>query len=151
MMHTNVPEEAEKFIALFELWLDEPKQRPIVGLNLKYTHKKYWAALMQLCMCDHCLLWHQSLAKRYFRKLITFLQRPDISFASVDKRQDVSKHEAMSVRVPNHVDIQDHFYIKGTSGHISTGALAAEIIDPSYADMKTKFDKAQHNKWGRGI
>jgi hypothetical protein len=121
VMHTNVPEEAKKFIAMFEHWLGASKQWPIVGLDLEYTlhHKRdgrHRAALMQLCMRDHCLLWHQSLEKRYYTNHINFLHRPDISFATWDKRQDISKLEAMSVRIPNHMDIQDHFVIKGTNG-----------------------------------
>jgi hypothetical protein len=45
----------------------------------------------------------------------------------MDKHQDISNLEAISVRVPNHVDIQDHFVIEGTNGHASAGALAEEI------------------------
>jgi hypothetical protein len=70
VIHTNIPEEATKYIAMFEHWLDTPKEQPIVGLDLEYTKSIHWsdghprAALVQLCMRDHCLLWHESLAKR---------------------------------------------------------------------------------------
>jgi hypothetical protein len=67
----------------------------------------------------------------------------------VDKRQDISKLEAMTVRIPNHVDIQDHFVIEGTNGRADPGALMAKIIDPTYGDMKTKFNKKLHDQWER--
>jgi hypothetical protein len=114
VMHTIDPREAAKFIAMFEHWLGTPNQLPIVGLDLEYTKTKpARAALLQLCMRDHCLIWHASLATRYCPQLIHFLNSPDISFATVDKRQDISKLEALGVRIPNHVDLQDHFAIPG--------------------------------------
>jgi hypothetical protein len=45
----------------------------------------------------------------------------------MDKHQDITKLEAISVRVPNNVDIQDHFVIEGTNGPAGAGALAEEI------------------------
>jgi hypothetical protein len=87
VMHTTDPREAAKFIAMFEHWLGERDQLPIVGLDLEYTNSKpAHAALLQLCMRDHCLLWHVSVATRNCPQLIRFLNRLDISFASVDKR-----------------------------------------------------------------
>jgi hypothetical protein len=57
VMHTTDPREAAKFIAMFERWLGTPNQLPIVGLNLEYTKTKpARAALLQLCMRDHCLI-----------------------------------------------------------------------------------------------
>jgi hypothetical protein len=150
VMHTTDPREVAKFITMFERWLGTPKQLPIVVLNLEYTKTKpALAALLQLCMRDHYLIWHASLARRYFIELINFLNRPDISFAIVDKRQDTSKLEAMGARIPNHMDIQDHFIIPGTNGHIGAGAMAALIIDPTYAVYKNNFHKELHNTWHR--
>jgi hypothetical protein len=106
VMHTTDPREAAKFIAMFERWLGTRDQLPIVGLDLEYTKTKLArTALLQLCMHDHCLIWHASLATRYCPELIHFLHRPDISFATVDKRQDISKLEALGIRIPNHIDI----------------------------------------------
>jgi hypothetical protein len=102
VMHTTNPREAAKFIAMFERWLGNRDQLPIVGLDLEYTNTKpARAALLQVCMRDHCLIWHASLATRYCPELIHFLNRPDISFATVDKRQDISKLEALGIRIPN--------------------------------------------------
>jgi hypothetical protein len=102
VMHPNDPKELAKFINMFEHWLSTPKQLPIIGLDLEYTKTKPpRAALLQLCMRDHCLIWHASLAKRYCPELINFLHYPNISFATVDKRQDISKLEAMAIRIPN--------------------------------------------------
>jgi hypothetical protein len=144
-MHTTDPKEAAKFIAMFECWLGTRKQLPIVGLDLEYTKTKpARAALLQLCMCDHCLIWDASLARRYCPELINFLNRPDISFATMDKRQDISKFDAMGVHIPNHVDIQDYFVIPGTNGHAGTAAMAALVIDPTYAKYKNNFDKDLH-------
>jgi hypothetical protein len=96
VMHTADPREEAKFIAMFERWLGTRKQLLIVGLDLEYTKTKpARAALVQLCMRDHCLIWHASLATRYCPELINFLNRPDISFTTVDKRQDISKLEAL--------------------------------------------------------
>jgi hypothetical protein len=65
VMHTTDPREAAKFIAMFERWLGERDQQAIVGLDLEYTiTKPARAALLQLCMCDHSLLWHESVATR---------------------------------------------------------------------------------------
>jgi hypothetical protein len=59
--HTTDPKEAAKFIAMFECWLATRKQLPIIGLDFEYTKTKpARAALLQLCMCDHCLIWHTS-------------------------------------------------------------------------------------------
>jgi hypothetical protein len=119
-----------------------PNQLPIVGLDLEYTKTKpAHAALLQLCMRNHCLIWHASLATRYCPELIHFLNRPDISFATMDKRQDISKLEALGVSIPNHVDLQDHFAIPGTNGRTGTAKMAALIIDPTYADFKEEFCK----------
>jgi hypothetical protein len=106
VMHTTDPREAAKFIAMFEHWLGERDQLPIIGLDLEYTiTKPAHAALLQLCMHDHYLLWHASVATRNCPHLIQFLNRPDISFAFVDKRQDTSKLEVLGARIPNHVDM----------------------------------------------
>jgi ribonuclease D len=149
-MHTTDPKEAAKFIAMFERWLGTPKQLPIVGLDLEYTKTKpARAALLQLCMHDRCLIWHASLARRYCPELINFLNRPDISFAIVDKHQDISKLEAMAIRISNHVDIQDHFVIQGTNGRAGAAAMASLIIDPTYAEYKNNFDKDLHDHWHR--
>jgi hypothetical protein len=87
VMHTTDPKEVAKFIAMFEHWLGTRKQLPIVGLDLEYTKTKpARAALLQLCMRDHYLIWHASLATRYCPELMNFLNRPDISFATVGKR-----------------------------------------------------------------
>jgi hypothetical protein len=149
VMHTNVLEEAANFIAMFEHWLGTPRERTIVGLDLEYTvHKsdgRAQAALLQLCMRDYYLLWHESLGKRYCPQLINFLHHLDISFTTVDKRQDISKIEAMIIRIPNHMDMQDHFFIEGTNGRAGAGALATEIIDPIFGDIKTKFNKKLHD------
>jgi hypothetical protein len=51
----------------------------------------------------------------------------------VDKRQDTSKLEALGARIPNHVDLQDHFNVPGQSW---TGAakMASLIIDRTFKD-----------------
>jgi hypothetical protein len=57
VMHTTDSREAAKFIAMFERWLGDWDQLPIIGLDLEYTNTKpARAALLQLCMCDHCLI-----------------------------------------------------------------------------------------------
>jgi hypothetical protein len=114
VMHTTDPREAAKFIAMFEHWLGERDQLPIVGLDLEYTNSKpIRAALLQLCMRDHCLLCHISVATRNCPQLIRFLNRPDISFASVDKRQDTSKLEAMGARcnIPRFYQTLGEFFL----------------------------------------
>jgi hypothetical protein len=119
-------------------------------LDLKYTiTKPARATLLQLCMRDHCLLWHASVATRNCPQLIQFLHRPDISFASVDKRQDTSKLEALGARIPNHVDLQDHFNFPGThQGQTGTAKMAALIIDRTYEDYKEEFRKKKlHDTW----
>jgi hypothetical protein len=86
VMHTINLREAAKFIAMYERWLHEPEEERIVGLDLEYTiDKPPRAALLQLCMREHCLLWHEAVATRKCPKLIQFLNHPDISFATVDK------------------------------------------------------------------
>jgi hypothetical protein len=148
VMHTTDPREAAKFIAMFERWIGERDQQPIVGLDLEYTITKLaHAALLQLCMRDHCLLWHESVTTRNCPQLIQFLNRPDISFASVDKHQDTGKLEALDARIPNHVDLQDHFNVPGQS---RTGAakMASLIIDRTFKDYKEEFRKKKlHFTW----
>jgi ribonuclease D len=150
VMHTTDPREVAKFIAMFEHWLGKRDQQPIVGLDLEYTNSKpARAALLQLCMRDHCLLWHISVARRNCPQLIQFFNRPNISFASVDKRQDTSKLEAMGARISNHVDLQDHFNLPGTH-QARTGAakMASLIIVRTYADYKEEFCKKKlHDTW----
>jgi hypothetical protein len=65
VMHTTDLREAAKFIAMFERWLGERDQERIIGLDLEYTiAKPPCAALLQLCMRDNCLLWHEAVATR---------------------------------------------------------------------------------------
>jgi ribonuclease D len=148
VMHTTDPREAAKFITMFECWLGERDQELIIGLDLEYTiTKPPRAALLQLCMHDHCLLWHESVATRNCPQLIQFLNHPDISFASVDKRQDTSKLEAQGARIPNHVDLQDHFNIPFQS-RTGLAKMATLIIDRTFKDYKEEFRKKNlHNTW----
>jgi hypothetical protein len=150
VMHTTDPREAAKFIAMFERWLGEWDQLPIVGLDLEYTNTKpARAALLQLCMRDHYLLWHASVATRNCPQLIHFLNYPDISFASVDKRQDTSKLEALGARIPIHVDLQDLFNFPGThQGRTGAAKMVALIIDPTNKEYKEEFRKKKlHDTW----
>jgi hypothetical protein len=55
----------------------------------------------------------------------------------------------MGVRIPTHMDIQDHFVIPGTNGHADAGAMAALTINPTYAKYKNNFDKELHDTWHR--
>jgi hypothetical protein len=148
VMHTTDPREAAKFIAMFERWLGERDQEPIVGLDLEYTiAKPPCAALLQLCMRDHCLLWHEAVATRNCHELIQFLNRPDISFASVDKRQDTPKLEALGAHIPNHVDLQDHFNAPGEA-RTGLATMAKDIIDDKFKDHKVDFRVLKlHNTW----
>lgn len=148
VMHTTDPREAAKFIAMFERWLGERDQEPIVGLDLEYTiAKPPSAALLQLCMRDHCLLWHEAVATRKCPELIQFLNRPDISFASVDKRQDTPKLEAMGAHIPDHVDLQDHFH-KPFEARTGLASMSKLIIDRKFKDYKEKFRKLNlHSTW----
>jgi hypothetical protein len=147
-MHTTDPTEAAKFIAMFEHWLGEQDEEPIVGLDLEYSITKTpRAALLQLCMRDHCLLWHESMATRICPQLIQFLNRPDISFASVDKRQDTSKLEALGTRIPNHMDLKDHFNVPFQS-RTGLAKMATLIIDRNFKDYKEEFCKNKlHNTY----
>jgi hypothetical protein len=148
VMHTTDPREAAKFIAMFECWLGKRDEEQIVGLDLEYTMTKPpRAALLQLCMRDHCLLWHEAVATRNCPQLIQFLNRPDISFASMDKRQDTSKLEALDARIPNHVDLQDHFNIP-FQPRTGLANMAKLIIDRKFKDYKEDFrNKKLHNTW----
>jgi ribonuclease D len=67
----------------------------------------------------------------------------------MDKHQDISKLEALGTRIPNHVDLQDHFNITGTpQGRTSAAKMAALIIDPTYANFKEEFRKKKlHDTW----
>jgi hypothetical protein len=65
----------------------------------------------------------------------------------VDKRQDTSKLEALGARIPNHVDLQDHFNIPGQS-RTGTAKMASLIIDRTFKDYKEEFHKKKlHNTW----
>jgi hypothetical protein len=57
----------------------------------------------------------------------------------------------MGVRIPNHVDLQDHFAILGNpQGRIGVGKMAALIINPTYAKFKEEFRKKKlHDTWHR--
>jgi hypothetical protein len=133
---------------MFERWLGERDQQPIVGLDLEDTiTKPACTALLQLCMRDHCLLWHESVATRNCPQLIQFLNSPDISFASVDKRQDTSKLEALGARIPNHVDLQDHFNVLGQS-RTGIAKMMSLVIDRTFKDYKEEFRKKNlHDTW----
>jgi hypothetical protein len=148
VMHTTDPREAAKFIAMYERWLREPEEERIVGLDLEYTiDKPPRAALLQLCMREHCLLWHEAVATRKCPELIQFLNRPDISFATVDKRQDTPKLEAMGAHIPDHVDLQDHFN-KPFEARTGLASMSKLIIDRKFKDYKEKFRKLNlHSTW----
>jgi hypothetical protein len=89
-------------------------------------------------MRDYCLLWHESVATRNCPWLIQFLNRPDIFFASMDKRQDTSKLEALGARIPNHVDLQDHFNIS-----VGVESSRAELARGSARQSLQKSSRAQ--------
>jgi ribonuclease D len=148
VMHTTDPREAAKFIAMLERWLGEPDEERIVGLDIEYTiTKPPRAALLQLCMRDHCLLWHEAVATGDCPELIQFLNRPNISFASVDKRQDTPKLEALGARIPDHVDLQDHFNIP-FQARTGLANMAKLIIDRKFKDYKEDFRKLKlHSTW----
>jgi hypothetical protein len=131
VMHTTDQREAAKFITMFERWLGEPDEERIIGLDLEYTITKPPRAA--LCMRDHCLLWHEAMATRNCPELIQFLNRPDISFASVDKRQDTPKLEALGARILDHVDLQDHFNIP-FQARTGLANMAKLIIDRKFKD-----------------
>ena len=44
-----------------------------------------------------------------------------------------------------HVDIQDIYYIKGSPGRSGMAALAGEIIDETYKNMKSKLPPKVHD------
>ena len=46
-----------------------------------------------------------------------------------------------------HVDIQDIYYIKGSTGRSGMAALAGEIIDKTYKNMKSKLPPKGHDHW----
>ena len=118
VVHTNVPEEAKKVLDMYSQWLQEPGQTyKIVGLDVEYTLKEggkpQGAALVQLCMRQHCLLYHVCRVKapRYCSRLKEFLQNRDIEFASVDIRNDSKVLESICIHVANHADLQMEFQI----------------------------------------
>jgi hypothetical protein len=87
------------------------------------------------------------VATRDYPQLIQFLNRPDISFASVDKRQDTPKLEALGAHIPNHVDLQDHFSVP-FQARTGLTTMAKEIIDKKFKDHKEDFRKLKlHNTW----
>jgi hypothetical protein len=90
---------------------------------------------------------YQAVATRNCPQLIQFLNRPDISFASVDKRQDTPKLEALGARIQNHVDLQDHFNIP-FQPRTGLANMAKLIIDRKFKDYKEDFrNKKRHNTW----
>ena len=46
-----------------------------------------------------------------------------------------------------HVDIQDIYYIKGSTERSGMAGLAGEIIDETYKNMKSKLPPKGHNQW----
>jgi hypothetical protein len=58
----------------------------------------------------------------------------------VNKRQDTSKLEALGARIPNHVDLQDHFNVPSQS-RTSAAKMASLIIDRTFKDYKEEFRK----------
>ena len=49
--------------------------------------------------------------------------------------------EAEKIYTPpkNHADIQDIYWIKGTSGRAGMATMAATLIDPKFKEMKKEF------------
>jgi hypothetical protein len=87
------------------------------------------------------------MATRNCPQLILFLNRPDISFASVDKRQDTSKLEALGVCIPDYTDLQDHFNVPGQS-RTSAAKMVSLVIDRTFKDYKEEFRKKNlHDTW----
>jgi ribonuclease D len=87
------------------------------------------------------------VAIRNCPQLTQFLNRPDISFASVDKRQDTSKLEALGAHISNHVDLQDHFNVP-FQPRTGLANMAKLIIDRKFKDYKEDFRKKKlHNTW----
>ena len=88
--------------------------------------------------------------QRYRCNLGSFLRNREITFTSVDTRNDkkVLNHAWMPIAPEYHIDIQDIIKLPGNGKRAGMGALAAAIIDPSYADMKKVFKPCRLRREG---
>jgi hypothetical protein len=79
-----------------------------------------------------------------------FLLRNGIYFVSVDITNDkIKMRSTWGIEIPadRHIDLQDRFKLKHDK--TSMDDMAAALIDESYASMKKKFPKSQHNHWAK--
>jgi hypothetical protein len=86
--------------------------------------------------------------------LVDFLVNKDIKFSKDDIRGDTKVLARAKIKIPdgNHIDIQDEWK-KGTitwNGEIARdgmACIAAEVIDISYLNMKSRFGGEDHLHW----
>ena len=81
--------------------------------------------------------------------LSNFLLKKQIYFSSVDVTNDrtvMQRTWGFKIPADYHIDLQ-HWYQK--DGNVKTGmaTMAADLIDPHYVTMKTKFHHSNHGFW----
>ena len=150
--YTNRADRVEYCIGRFEYWLqnDNPK---IVGLDVEYTWpggSTQKAAVIQLCVGVHVLLYHASIADEHCQMLKDFLLDKDYTFVGVDIENDKIKLSRVGLGVGNFVDIQtiwrvpDPIIVKSKDSLVD---YAGSIIHYSYTTMKNSFMVEDHHVW----
>ena len=150
--YTNRADRVEYCIGRFEYWLqnDSPK---IVGLDVEYTWPSgstQKAAVIQLCVGVHVLLYHVSVADEHCQKLKDFLLDKDYTFVGVDIENDKKKLRRVGLEIGNFVDIQTIWRVPDQQKIKDKDSLvdyAGSIIHHRYKTMKNSFMEEDHHVW----
>ncbi|CAM0951031.1 unnamed protein product [Alopecurus aequalis] len=122
-----------------------------MGLDFEYTKDekdKQHVAVVQLCMDRIVLVWQLSRPKERCEALFNWFRQRFSKFASVYIRGDMKVMErtwGFTIPFRYHVDIQDIYHIRGRGEMTGMAALAGELIDSSYGEMKDNFPKDGHD------
>ena len=101
------------------------------------------------------ILWFQTKPQQYCCRpkehceaLFRLFHSRLCKFVCVDIRADrMAMKKTWGFEMPDnfHVDIQDIYYIKGSTGRSGMAALAGEIIEETYKNMKSKLQPKGHD------
>ncbi|XBJ08124.1 uncharacterized protein [Aegilops tauschii subsp. strangulata] len=143
---TSEPDKADEVIS--RLWRKLGGMlRRIVGVGVHYTNKDeppQMAAVLQLCVDDHCLVYHITAATKWPKRLNELLQHETLfTFAgfSIESDKEKLKLSGLEINPNKFIDIQCKWRVPYTGKEYdSLTDVAASVIHPFYKGMKKNIN-----------
>ncbi|XBH60528.1 hypothetical protein VPH35_115115 [Triticum aestivum] len=129
-----------------------------VGVDVEYTRDDeppQYAAVLQLCVDELCLVYHIAAATKWPKRLKSFLQEKMLfTFAgfSIHNDKQMLKMSGLEINPEKYIDIQKNYrvpYAGRKKQYDSLADVAASVIHPFYQNMKKKINRTEdHKLWG---